>query len=274
MSSSEAVSSTRRTSCRSARTWPRSSSVGPPLRSRALGRRPCWSRKAARAGPARRLDQRIRVSGGEVAAGVFGQGPPVVVVHGTPASSYLWRKVVPLLSHEHTVHVWDLLGFGDSRLAAGVEPSIARQARTLAELTDHWGLDAPSLVGHDIGGGVVTRAARTHSSVTAGSRMKLCRRAGHGTAHPGRLADVDEGPDALGTAVHVGLEPALVARVEASVEVVVQGRASGSAARSGGVPGFRSSWFNRRRRHANLPPVRTCPVSPRLPVFSSLMRIH
>lgn len=105
-----------------------------------------------------KLDQRIRVSGGEVAAGVFGEGPPVVLVHGTPAWSYLWRGVVPLLAREHTVHVWDLLGFGDSRLAPDIEPSIARQARTLAELVEHWGLGTPSLVGHDIGGGIVTRA--------------------------------------------------------------------------------------------------------------------
>ncbi|WP_129788269.1 alpha/beta fold hydrolase [Promicromonospora panici] len=105
-----------------------------------------------------RPDQRIRVSGGEVAAGVFGEGPPVVLVHGTPAWSYLWRGVVPLLAREHTVHVWDLLGFGDSRLAPDAEPTIARQARTLAELTEYWGLDTPSLVGHDIGGGIVTRA--------------------------------------------------------------------------------------------------------------------
>jgi pimeloyl-ACP methyl ester carboxylesterase len=104
------------------------------------------------------LDQRIQVSGGEVAAGAFGQGPPVVLVHGTPASSYLWRGVVPLLARTYTVHVWDLLGFGESGLAPSAEPSIARQARTLAELVEHWGLDAPSLVGHDIGGGIATRA--------------------------------------------------------------------------------------------------------------------
>lgn len=105
-----------------------------------------------------RLPERIRVSGGDVAAGVFGEGSPVVLVHGTPAWSYLWRHVVPVLARHHTVHVWDMLGFGDSRPAEGVVPSIARQATTLAELVDHWGLAAPSLVGHDIGGGVVLRA--------------------------------------------------------------------------------------------------------------------
>ncbi|MGX1668915.1 alpha/beta fold hydrolase [Streptomyces sp. NPDC055400] len=108
--------------------------------------------------PAWKLDQRVRVSGGEVATGVFGQGPPVMLVHGSPAWSYLWRDVVLLLAREHTVHVWDLLGYGDSRTAPGVEPSIARQARTLAELAEHWGLVSPSLVGHDIGGAVVARA--------------------------------------------------------------------------------------------------------------------
>lgn len=105
-----------------------------------------------------RLSQRVRVSGGEVAADVFGAGPPVVLVHGAPAWSYLWREVVPVLAGRYTVHVWDLLGYGDSRLDPGATPSIARQARTLAELVEHWGLDAPGLVGHDIGGGVVLRA--------------------------------------------------------------------------------------------------------------------
>lgn len=105
-----------------------------------------------------RLTDRVRVSGGEVATGVFGEGSPVVLVHGTPAWSYLWREVVPVLARKHTVHVWDLLGFGDSRIDPGVAPSIARQAQTLAELVEHWELDAPDLVGHDIGGGIVLRA--------------------------------------------------------------------------------------------------------------------
>lgn len=105
-----------------------------------------------------RLPSRVRVSGGEVAAGVFGAGPAVVLTHGTPAWSYLWRSVVPALAPAHTVYVWDLLGFGDSRPDEGRRPSIALQARTLAELVDHWGLTRPLLVGHDIGGGITARA--------------------------------------------------------------------------------------------------------------------
>jgi pimeloyl-ACP methyl ester carboxylesterase len=105
------------------------------------------------------LPTRTRVSGGEVATGVFGHGPPIVLTHGTPAWSYLWRLVIPKLAETHTVHVWDLLGYGDSRLDPGEHPSIARQARALTELVEHWGLPDPVLVGHDIGGGIT---ARTH----------------------------------------------------------------------------------------------------------------
>jgi pimeloyl-ACP methyl ester carboxylesterase len=105
-----------------------------------------------------KLYQRVPVAAGEVATGVFGEGPPIVLVHGTPASSYLWRNVVPTLARHHTVYVWDLLGFGESRIAPGAVPSIAQQAHTLGELVAHWGLTEPSLVGHDIGGGIVLRA--------------------------------------------------------------------------------------------------------------------
>ncbi|MEU8354091.1 alpha/beta fold hydrolase [Streptomyces sp. NPDC048845] len=114
-----------------------------------------------------KLRRRTRVAAGEVATGVFGEGPPVVLVHGTPASSYLWRNVVPALARHHTVYTWDLLGFGDSRIAPGAAPSIALQARTLVELTEHWGLEAPSLAGHDIGGGIVMRAHLTEQLPTS-----------------------------------------------------------------------------------------------------------
>ena len=41
-----------------------------------------------------RLGKWARTDGGEVACGVFGEGPPVVLVHGTLSRSFLWRGVV------------------------------------------------------------------------------------------------------------------------------------------------------------------------------------
>jgi pimeloyl-ACP methyl ester carboxylesterase len=94
------------------------------------------------------------LSQGDIAFDTFGQGPPVVLVHGTPSWSYLWRRVVPGLSDRFTVYVFDLLGYGDSK-PTGQDVSIAAQTRLLTELIGLWDLEAPAIAGHDIGGAVV-----------------------------------------------------------------------------------------------------------------------
>ncbi|MBA8961768.1 pimeloyl-ACP methyl ester carboxylesterase [Rhodococcus percolatus] len=105
-----------------------------------------------------RLPDRLTVDGATVAAGVFGDGPPVVLVHGTPSSSYLWRAVIPRLAEQNTVYVWDLPGYGDSPPVPGEPVAIRTHARVLARLVEHWGLERPVLVGHDIGAATVLRA--------------------------------------------------------------------------------------------------------------------
>jgi pimeloyl-ACP methyl ester carboxylesterase len=101
-----------------------------------------------------RLGRRETTSAGEVACEVFGEGPPLVLVHGTPMQSYLWRNIVPALAERHSVYVYDLLGYGESEKGEGQEVSIVAQARLLRELIEAWELDAPAIAGHDIGGGM------------------------------------------------------------------------------------------------------------------------
>jgi pimeloyl-ACP methyl ester carboxylesterase len=81
----------------------------------------------------------------------------VILVHGTPTWSYLWRNVVPVLAEQFTVYVFDLFGYGDSKPKAQ-DVSIAAQSRLLTELVDQWGLEAPAIAGHDIGGAIVLRS--------------------------------------------------------------------------------------------------------------------
>ena len=104
------------------------------------------------------LTQRASTTHGEVAFDVAGDGPAVVLVHGTPGRSVLWRGVVPALTQSFTVYVYDLLGFGQSERRVEQDTSIARQGEVLAELIDQWNLTGPALVGHDIGGAAVMRA--------------------------------------------------------------------------------------------------------------------
>jgi pimeloyl-ACP methyl ester carboxylesterase len=89
---------------------------------------------------------------------VAGDGPPVVLVHGTPSRALVWRDVAAELARAHTVYTFDLLGFGDSERAVDQDVSLVAHGEVLAELVSQWGLDRPALVGHDIGGAVVLRA--------------------------------------------------------------------------------------------------------------------
>jgi pimeloyl-ACP methyl ester carboxylesterase len=108
------------------------------------------------------LRERFATDGGEVAWDRLGRGPPVVLVHGTPWSSWTWAHVAARLAEDFTVYVFDLLGFGASDKRRGQDVSLAVQGRRLAALLDLWGLDRPALVAHDIGGAVTLRAHLLH----------------------------------------------------------------------------------------------------------------
>jgi len=104
------------------------------------------------------LRRRTRTSAGEIAYDALGYGPPVILVHGTPSRSYVWRDVASVLADRFTVYVFDLLGFGGSERGEGLDVSIPAQARILAELVEIWGLEEPAVAGHDIGGAITLRA--------------------------------------------------------------------------------------------------------------------
>jgi haloalkane dehalogenase len=58
--------------------------------------------------------QRRRVLGREMAYVEVGQGDPIVLLHGNPTSSYLWRNVLPHLQLLGRCIAPDLIGMGDS----------------------------------------------------------------------------------------------------------------------------------------------------------------
>ena len=104
-----------------------------------------------------RPSQTYESAGGEVAYEILGDGSPVVLIHGTPSWSYLWRNVAGDLAGQHTVHVCDLLGYGTSEKRAHQDVSIAAQTKVLAGLLDLWGLEQPCVAGHDFGGAIALR---------------------------------------------------------------------------------------------------------------------
>ena len=92
-------------------------------------------------------------------AGAGNGGPPVVLLHGIPTWSFLWRHVVAGLAEERHVIAPDLLGYGNSAMHDGFDRSIRAQEVMLEGLIELQDAATVSLVGHDIGGGVALRYA-------------------------------------------------------------------------------------------------------------------
>ncbi len=102
-----------------------------------------------------------------------GSGPPVVLLHGCPFSSFVWRNVVPLLAAAgHRCLAPDLLGLGDTETPTGADWSLPAQAATVVGWLDVLGLDRVALVGHDHGGAVAQLLAALHPERI--DRLVLC----------------------------------------------------------------------------------------------------
>ncbi|WP_049567598.1 haloalkane dehalogenase [Nonomuraea sp. SBT364] len=90
----------------------------------------------------------------------LGDGLPIVLLHGNPASSHLWRHVMPALGRGRRLAP-DLIGMGESGKPA-IDYSFADHARYLDAWFDALDLDDVLLVGHDWGGALAFDWAARH----------------------------------------------------------------------------------------------------------------
>lgn len=90
-----------------------------------------------------------------------GKGQPVVLIHGTPWSSFNLRHLINGLATHYEVYFYDLLGYGQSAKPNG-DVSLAIQNQLLVALLDYWNLEKPFIIGHDFGGTTVLRTHLLH----------------------------------------------------------------------------------------------------------------
>lgn len=122
-------------------------------------------RSAAR----RRLDRRtrsetrvlkaVRVEGRTLAYREAGSGPAVLLLHGWPTSSFLWRGVMPLIARERRVLALDLPGFGASDKPTDATYDLAFFTAAVRGFLDALRIDRVDLAVHDLGGPVGVRFA-------------------------------------------------------------------------------------------------------------------
>ena len=95
-----------------------------------------------------------------------GDGPPLLLLHGYPQTSYIWHKIAPRLARDFTVIVADLRGYGDSDKPPTSADHAVYSKRAMA--TDMISVMAALghqrffVAGHDRGGRVAHRLARDY----------------------------------------------------------------------------------------------------------------
>jgi haloacetate dehalogenase len=106
---------------------------------------------------------RIEAQGTVINAVRGGQGPPVLLLHGSPQTHAMWHLIAPRLAEDFTVIAPDLRGYGDSskpESAPDHEPYSKRaMALDQVEVMRHFGFERFALCGHDRGGRVGYRMA-------------------------------------------------------------------------------------------------------------------
>ncbi|MEM7481918.1 MAG: alpha/beta fold hydrolase [Acidobacteriota bacterium] len=104
----------------------------------------------------------VEVSGLRLHFTQAGEGEPVLLLHGWPTSSYLWRNVMPPIAASHRVIALDLPGFGRSDKPLDASYSFRFFERVLTEFLDALEIDRLSLAVHDLGGPVGLFWATAH----------------------------------------------------------------------------------------------------------------
>ncbi|XPV70454.1 MAG: alpha/beta fold hydrolase [Halarcobacter sp.] len=90
----------------------------------------------------------------EIAYHQEGEGEVIILLHGWPQTSYMWRKVIPILSKNFRVIALDLPGLGNSSDTLNYDTK--NIATIINDFRSKLGIKKFHLIGHDIGAWVAT----------------------------------------------------------------------------------------------------------------------
>jgi haloacetate dehalogenase len=112
------------------------------------------------------VEHRLSTDGAEIFVRCGGSGPPLLLLHGFPETSLMWREIAPQLVDRFSVVAADLRGYGQSSCPAS-DPAHANgskraMARDMVSVMAQLGFDRFAVTGHDRGGRVAYRLALDH----------------------------------------------------------------------------------------------------------------
>jgi len=97
-----------------------------------------------------------------------GEGRPLVLLHGNPTWSFLYRNLIQALRHDFRCVAVDYPGFGLSDRPESYGYTPAEHAAVVGEVVDELGLDGVIVMGHDWGGPIGLSVAAARAERVAG----------------------------------------------------------------------------------------------------------
>ncbi len=104
----------------------------------------------------------ISINGIKVSYATEGEGMPILLIHGVPTSSFLWRKIIREITPYAKVYALDLPGFGHSDPLPAGDYSISSYADVINAFVEKLSLKQVTLVCHDFGGPIAVTFALKH----------------------------------------------------------------------------------------------------------------
>jgi magnesium chelatase accessory protein len=93
----------------------------------------------------------------------MGQGPTVLLIHGTAASVHSWRDVMPILAATHHTVAVDLPGHGGTKARSSADYKLERMGRGIVALCAAMNLTPDVVAGHSAGAAILAWACGHHN---------------------------------------------------------------------------------------------------------------
>jgi pimeloyl-ACP methyl ester carboxylesterase len=84
-----------------------------------------------------------------------GEGPPLILLHGCPFSTYEWNEIIPVLAQHYRVIAPDLYGLGDTPVRLDQDYRLPQDVEMVRRLMDALAIPSADFIGHDHGGAIV-----------------------------------------------------------------------------------------------------------------------
>ncbi|WP_421855070.1 alpha/beta fold hydrolase BchO [Novosphingobium sp.] len=91
----------------------------------------------------------------------MGEGPPIVLLHGTGAATHSWRHLMPLLARDHRVIAMDLPGHGFTRGRPSGGLTLPGMAAAVSGLLTALDAAPGKLIGHSAGTAIALKMVRS-----------------------------------------------------------------------------------------------------------------